>query len=141
MTDIGGKPATELISQQEEASPDLGLRVFVYPGGCSGMSYGMAFEDQPADDDLTIKVRASSSMWTRRAHSMSAAPRLTMKIASWAAASAFSTRMLFAAAVAATRSTQAPTATLLAVAAATNLTTDDRPLAARHPRGAPALQS
>lgn len=46
----------ELISQQEGASPDLGLRVFVYPGGCSGMSYGMAFEDQPAEDDMTINV-------------------------------------------------------------------------------------
>ena len=40
---------SELISQQAEASPALGLRVFVYPGGCSGMSYGMAFEDQPAE--------------------------------------------------------------------------------------------
>src|SRR5215210_3379722 len=47
----------ELISQQENASPQLGLRVFVYPGGCSGMSYGMAFEDQPADDDTTIEVQ------------------------------------------------------------------------------------
>ena len=46
----------ELISQQEGASPDLGLRVFVYPGGCSGMSYGMAFEDQPAEDDAVILV-------------------------------------------------------------------------------------
>jgi iron-sulfur cluster assembly protein len=47
----------ELISQQEGASPQIGLRVFVYPGGCSGMSYGMAFEDQPADDDFTIEVQ------------------------------------------------------------------------------------
>ncbi|HEX8220221.1 MAG TPA: iron-sulfur cluster assembly accessory protein [Chloroflexia bacterium] len=46
----------ELISQQENASEQLGLRVFVYPGGCSGMSYGMAFEDQPAEDDYTILV-------------------------------------------------------------------------------------
>ena len=46
----------ELISQQEGASPALGLRVFVYPGGCSGMSYGMAFEDQPAEDDMTVDV-------------------------------------------------------------------------------------
>ena len=44
----------ELISQQEGASPQLGLRVFVYPGGCSGMSYGMAFEDQPAEDDVVV---------------------------------------------------------------------------------------
>jgi iron-sulfur cluster assembly protein len=47
----------ELMAQQEAASPQLGLRVFVYPGGCSGMSYGMAFEDQPADDDFTIEVQ------------------------------------------------------------------------------------
>src|SRR5687768_9750164 len=47
---------SQLISQQEGASPHLGLRVFVYPGGCSGMSYGMAFEDQPAEDDTTITV-------------------------------------------------------------------------------------
>ncbi len=46
----------ELIGQQENASEQLGLRVFVYPGGCSGMSYGMAFEDQPAEDDYTIVV-------------------------------------------------------------------------------------
>src|SRR3712207_4941763 len=46
----------ELISQQENANEQLGLRVFVYPGGCSGMSYGMAFEDQPAEDDHTILV-------------------------------------------------------------------------------------
>jgi len=46
----------ELISQQEGADPALGLRVFVYPGGCSGMSYGMAFEDQPAEDDMTVEI-------------------------------------------------------------------------------------
>jgi iron-sulfur cluster assembly protein len=56
MSDTAVSQLRELISQQENASPNLGLRVFVYPGGCSGMSYGMAFEDQPADDDLTIEV-------------------------------------------------------------------------------------
>lgn len=57
MTDTAASQLAELISQQEGASPALGLRVFVYPGGCSGMSYGMAFEDQPADDDMTIELR------------------------------------------------------------------------------------
>src|SRR5437868_2134724 len=33
-----------LMTQQDE--PGLALRVFVYPGGCSGMSYGMAFESE-----------------------------------------------------------------------------------------------
>jgi iron-sulfur cluster assembly protein len=57
MSDTAVAQLRELISQQEGAGPELGLRVFVYPGGCSGMSYGMAFEDQPADDDMTIQVQ------------------------------------------------------------------------------------
>lgn len=56
MSDAAVNQLRTLISQQENASPDLGLRVFVYPGGCSGMSYGMAFEDQPAEDDITVEV-------------------------------------------------------------------------------------
>jgi len=56
MTEPAVMQLRQLISEQEGASPQLGLRVFVYPGGCSGMSYGMAFEDQPADDDFTIDV-------------------------------------------------------------------------------------
>ncbi|MGA7733385.1 MAG: iron-sulfur cluster assembly accessory protein [Chloroflexia bacterium] len=57
MTPSAVEQLRELISQQEGTSPQIGLRVFVYPGGCSGMSYGMAFEDQPADDDFTIEVQ------------------------------------------------------------------------------------
>src|SRR5437773_10315252 len=57
MSDAAVAQLRELISQQDGAGPELGLRVFVYPGGCSGMSYGMAFEDQPADDDMTIQVQ------------------------------------------------------------------------------------
>ncbi len=57
MTPSAVSQLQELISQQEGASPQIGLRVFVYPGGCSGMSYGMAFEDQPAEDDFTIETQ------------------------------------------------------------------------------------
>ena len=32
---------------------DLGLRVFVSPGGCSGFQYGMRFEDTPMEGDWT----------------------------------------------------------------------------------------
>jgi len=56
MTEPAVAQLRQLISEQEGASTQLGLRVFVYPGGCSGMSYGMAFADQPADDDYTITV-------------------------------------------------------------------------------------
>lgn len=39
---------------EKEGNPELSLRVFVYPGGCSGMQYGMAMEDNIADDDLLL---------------------------------------------------------------------------------------
>jgi len=37
---------------EKEANPDLGLRVFVSGGGCSGLQYGMAFDDnvRPGDE-------------------------------------------------------------------------------------------
>src|SRR5207302_8528708 len=39
----------------KKGNPDLALRVFVSPGGCSGLSYGMSFEDSPGDDDLIVE--------------------------------------------------------------------------------------
>ena len=36
---------------QKQGIPELGLRVFVQPGGCSGMSYGMGFEDHAEEGD------------------------------------------------------------------------------------------
>jgi iron-sulfur cluster assembly protein len=35
--------------------PDGALRVFVTPGGCSGFSYGMNIELEPADDDDVVE--------------------------------------------------------------------------------------
>lgn len=37
---------------EKEANPQLGLRVFVSGGGCSGLQYGMAFDDvvRPGDE-------------------------------------------------------------------------------------------
>ncbi len=54
----------------EEESPEVGLRVYITPGGCSGFSYGMVLEDQtdPSDevfDQEGVRVivdRFSSSM-------------------------------------------------------------------------------
>jgi iron-sulfur cluster insertion protein len=35
----------------EEGNPNLKLRLYVTGGGCSGFSYGFAFDDQFAEDD------------------------------------------------------------------------------------------
>src|SRR5436305_4335096 len=41
---------------QKQGRPEMGLRVFVQPGGCSGMSYGMGFEDRPEEGDAISVV-------------------------------------------------------------------------------------
>src|SRR3979409_2116951 len=38
----------------KENNPQLALRIFVSGGGCSGMQYGMAFDDTRRADDLVI---------------------------------------------------------------------------------------
>ena len=39
---------------KDETSPEIGLRVYVYSGGCSGYRYGMMLEDQPTPDDRVL---------------------------------------------------------------------------------------
>lgn len=39
----------------EEANPDLKLRVFVTGGGCSGFQYGFTFDEIVAEDDAAIE--------------------------------------------------------------------------------------
>src|SRR4051795_8480039 len=41
---------------KEEANPNIGLRVYVYSGGCSGYRYGMMLEDQPTADDSVLQA-------------------------------------------------------------------------------------
>jgi iron-sulfur cluster assembly protein len=38
----------------KEGNPQLALRIFVSGGGCSGMQYGMAFDDMRRAEDVTI---------------------------------------------------------------------------------------
>ncbi len=40
---------------KEEPNPQIGLRVYVYSGGCSGFRYGMMLEDQPTPEDVTVE--------------------------------------------------------------------------------------
>ena len=39
---------------EEQGTPEAKLRVFVTPGGCSGLSYGMTVEDYAEDDDHIV---------------------------------------------------------------------------------------
>jgi iron-sulfur cluster assembly protein len=41
----------------KKGNPNLALRVFVQPGGCSGFSYGMALDDAPLEDDVVSEIQ------------------------------------------------------------------------------------
>src|SRR5256885_14356873 len=49
MTDAAAAKVQEL--RTREGKTDARLRLFVKAGGCSGFSYGLAFDDRLADDD------------------------------------------------------------------------------------------
>jgi iron-sulfur cluster assembly protein len=50
--------ATEKLKDllQDRNDPDVGLRIFVSGGGCSGMQYGMAFESDPREFDEVFET-------------------------------------------------------------------------------------
>jgi len=41
---------------KDEPNPEIGLRVYVYSGGCSGYRYGMMLEDQPTPEDRVLQA-------------------------------------------------------------------------------------
>ncbi len=57
MINLSDQAVTQLKTLMvDQGLDDLGLRVFVAPGGCSGFQYGMRFEDSAMDGD-TIEGR------------------------------------------------------------------------------------
>src|SRR3954447_6533888 len=53
---LTNEPITRLRNVLDaQNAPDGALRVFVSPGGCSGFSYGMSLEAEPADDDEIVE--------------------------------------------------------------------------------------
>jgi iron-sulfur cluster assembly protein len=40
-----------------ETNPEVGLRVYVYSGGCSGYRYGMMIEDAPTAEDRMVETQ------------------------------------------------------------------------------------
>ncbi|HZP89625.1 MAG TPA: iron-sulfur cluster assembly accessory protein [Actinomycetota bacterium] len=51
LTQAAADKVKELL--REEGRDDVGLRVAVQPGGCSGLRYAMYLDDQLSDKDLT----------------------------------------------------------------------------------------
>ncbi len=58
LSDAAVAKLTELT--KDEADPNVGLRVYVYSGGCSGYRYGMMLEDQPAEEDIKVTSKGIS---------------------------------------------------------------------------------
>ena len=54
-TDAAADKVGELI--EDEANPELKLRVFVAGGGCSGFSYGFTFDESIEDGDSQVENR------------------------------------------------------------------------------------
>ena len=54
LTDAAAAKLGELT--KEETNPAIGLRVYVYSGGCSGFRYGMMLEDAPTADDNVLEA-------------------------------------------------------------------------------------
>ena len=55
LSDAAVAKLTELT--KEESDPNVGLRVYVYSGGCSGYRYGMMLEDQPTPEDIKVESK------------------------------------------------------------------------------------
>src|SRR5262245_28099855 len=54
LTDAAAAKLRELTA--EETNPSIGLRVYVYSGGCSGFRYGMMLEDAPTAEDNVLEA-------------------------------------------------------------------------------------
>jgi len=54
LTDAAAVKLRELTA--EETNPAIGLRVYVYSGGCSGFRYGMMLEDAPTAEDRILDL-------------------------------------------------------------------------------------
>lgn len=44
----------DMLAQQE--TPDMFLRLGVAPGGCTGFSYAMGFDDKESEDDIYMNI-------------------------------------------------------------------------------------
>jgi len=55
LSEAAASKLQELVAAEQ--NPEMGLRVYVYSGGCSGFRYGMMLEDQPSNEDVRVESR------------------------------------------------------------------------------------
>lgn len=55
ISELAATKVRDIISAEND--PELGLRVFVTGGGCSGLSYGMALDNALQEDDFSFEDR------------------------------------------------------------------------------------
>jgi len=65
LSDAAVAKLTELTKDEPDAA--VGLRIYVYSGGCSGYRYGMMLEDKPADVGPTATSASSMAMMVANA--------------------------------------------------------------------------
>ena len=51
LTEAAAAKITDLMLEEEKKSAEVGLRVYVQGGGCSGFQYGMAIEEGARDSE------------------------------------------------------------------------------------------
>ncbi len=54
LTELATSQLQTLLQQQERSA--RGLRIFVQGGGCAGLQYGMAFEEEELEGDTVLEV-------------------------------------------------------------------------------------
>jgi iron-sulfur cluster assembly accessory protein len=53
---LSGKAAEKILEiAKKDKKEGFGLKLYVFPGGCSGYQYGMDFEEKPKETDIVIE--------------------------------------------------------------------------------------
>ena len=110
LTDAAVSKLQELTAA--ETNPAIGLRVYVYSGGCSGFRYGMMLEDAPTPEDRILDSNGIKVYVDDGSVKLLTGARSTTSTRSWAPASRSTTRTrsppAAAARASAPRTTRAP---------------------------------
>ena len=55
LTELAAMQLQNMLAQQDP--PNQGVRIFVQAGGCAGLQYGMNYEPEAREGDITVEAR------------------------------------------------------------------------------------